>query len=621
MDLGLGFIKDLNIDKVRNLAEDAFNQVKPKNDVEARVYEVLSHKNWGASTTLMNEIAQDTFDYERFLLVTKLMWEAIETPRPSAWRVIFKGLTLLEHLLKNGSERCVDDARNHSHLLRNLDRFNYYEGTVDRGVGVREKSKQVVEILQDDERIREERQKARQLREKFSGRGSAAGGGGGGGDGGKVKYEGYGNSDAKWASSSGGGAAGGGGYGDGGIGSGGRGDSNRGYAGRYGEGDTAPSPRISSPPAAVKKLPKPGPSGGTKVKKAKKKERAIAEEGAAAAPEVDLFSFDLPASASHAPPAAGTDSFDAFQAAPVAAPPAAAAAANDDFGDFRQIVPASFSTQFDAFGTTPSVMAQPAFDAFGPAQTTPTQPMTTMNNAFGSMTMSSTPAVVNAINGPPAAAADNDDFGDFEDADPVAFKSAQKSSDPLSALISLDGLSKNPKKEVKPDNSSLDFSKPLGTNGGTMMGGQQQVFEAPLVLGTGKKGDVGEVFGELLASTPSNQHGRPGMVGMAPGGNYMMGGQQMYPPMQMGMGQPQQGINMGMGRPQQAMMFNPMMGGQPQGNLGMMGANGGMMVANGGMMVANAMHFVSAVKMGPRFHPCFEKIRIVRSNSNEDSPS
>jgi hypothetical protein len=42
-----------------------FNQVKPKNDVEARVYEVLSHKNWGASTTLMNEIAQDTFDYER----------------------------------------------------------------------------------------------------------------------------------------------------------------------------------------------------------------------------------------------------------------------------------------------------------------------------------------------------------------------------------------------------------------------------------------------------------------------------------------------------------------------------------------------------------------------------
>merc|ERR1711971_1228911 len=60
-------------------------------------------------------------------------------------------------------------GRNHSHVLRSLYNFNYYEGTVDRGVGVREKSKQLVELLSDDERIREERGKARQLREKFGG--------------------------------------------------------------------------------------------------------------------------------------------------------------------------------------------------------------------------------------------------------------------------------------------------------------------------------------------------------------------------------------------------------------------------------------------------------------------
>ena len=427
------------------------------------------------------------------------MWEAIETPRPSAWRVIFKGLTLLEHLLKNGSERCVDDARSHSHLLRNLDRFNYYEGTVDRGVGVREKSKQVVEILQDDERIREERQKARHLREKFSGRGASAagGGGGGGGDGGKVKYEGYGNSDAKWTSSSGGGDGGGRGYGDGGIGSGVRGDSsNKGYAGRYGEDDTAPSPRISSPPAAaVKKSPRTSSSGGTKVKKVKKKERAVVPEEApaAAAPELDLFGgFDSAPAVSVPAPAAGFDSFDAFQSAPTAAHPAAAAAANDDFGDFQQIAPVSSAMHFDAFGAAPAAVARPAFDAFGPAQTTPTPPMAMINNAFGNMGMSTRPAVTSTASGPPpAAAADNDDFGDFEDADPVSFKSAQNSSDPLSMLISLDGLSKNPKKEIKPDkNSPLDFSKPLGSNGGAMMVGHQQMFEAPLVLGTGKKGEI-----------------------------------------------------------------------------------------------------------------------------------
>ena len=129
------------------------------------------------------------------------MWESMENQRPAAWRVVFKGLTLLEHLLKNGSERCVDDARNHSHTLRSLHQFNYYEGTVDRGLGVREKSKQIVEILSDDERVREERQKARKLREKFGGNLGGVSGGGGN------KYAGYGNDST----------SGGGGYGDSGI--------------------------------------------------------------------------------------------------------------------------------------------------------------------------------------------------------------------------------------------------------------------------------------------------------------------------------------------------------------------------------------------------------------------
>jgi len=63
------FLKDLSIDKIRNAAEDAINQAKPKSEVEARVYEVLSHKNWGASSSIMNEIAADTQDYEKCKLL------------------------------------------------------------------------------------------------------------------------------------------------------------------------------------------------------------------------------------------------------------------------------------------------------------------------------------------------------------------------------------------------------------------------------------------------------------------------------------------------------------------------------------------------------------------------
>ena len=114
----------------------------------------------------MHEIARDTFDTERFYVVTRLMWEGMENQRPAAWKIVFKSLTLLEFLVKNGAERCVDDARNHGHILRALGQFNYYEGTIDRGLGVREKSKQILDILTDDERIREERQKARKALRK-----------------------------------------------------------------------------------------------------------------------------------------------------------------------------------------------------------------------------------------------------------------------------------------------------------------------------------------------------------------------------------------------------------------------------------------------------------------------
>jgi epsin len=192
------------------------------------------------------------------------MWEAIENQRPAAWRVIFKGLTLTEHLVKNGSERCVDDARNHSHLLRSLDRFNYHEGTVDRGLGVREKAKQLVDILGDDDRIREERMRARQLREKFAGRGGSASNSSSGVGG--SKYAGYGNSDTAWSTGTNKG------YGESGIGS--SGGADRGYAGRYGEGGISGSgpgsPKLTS--SAVGDMPKKS----SKVKKTKKKEKAPA---------------------------------------------------------------------------------------------------------------------------------------------------------------------------------------------------------------------------------------------------------------------------------------------------------------------------------------------------------
>ena len=203
----------------------------------------------------MNEIARDTYDMERFQVVSGLMWDGMENQRPSAWKVVFKALNLLDHLVKNGAERCVDDARNHGHILRSLGQFNYYEGTIDRGLGVREKSKQVLEMLSDDDRVREERQKARKLREKFGKFNAGSSGMGGGGSGAGNSSGGYGNQDS-WKNSSGGG-----GYGEGGIY-----DNDR-ATGRYGKSDTA-TPTFASMPGEKKKKKKKKKPAAEKIEPA-----------------------------------------------------------------------------------------------------------------------------------------------------------------------------------------------------------------------------------------------------------------------------------------------------------------------------------------------------------------
>ena len=57
-----------------------------------------------------------------------------------------RGYVAGEYLIKNGCERCVDEIRDHSFRIRQLQEFNYYEEKLDRGQGVREKAKQLVEL-------------------------------------------------------------------------------------------------------------------------------------------------------------------------------------------------------------------------------------------------------------------------------------------------------------------------------------------------------------------------------------------------------------------------------------------------------------------------------------------
>lgn len=103
---------------------------------------------------------------------------------------------LLNYLVKNGSERVVTSSREHLYDLRGLENYTCVdEQGKDQGVNIRHKVKEMVDFIQDDDKLREERKKAKKNKDKYVGMSNDAlgmgmgyrGGGGGGGGGGGSK--------------------------------------------------------------------------------------------------------------------------------------------------------------------------------------------------------------------------------------------------------------------------------------------------------------------------------------------------------------------------------------------------------------------------------------------------
>uniref|UniRef100_A0A3Q3A8Q5 Clathrin interactor 1a n=1 Tax=Kryptolebias marmoratus TaxID=37003 RepID=A0A3Q3A8Q5_KRYMA len=160
----------LNMWKVRELVDKATNVVMNYSEVESKVREATNDDPWGPSGQLMTEISRATFMYEQFPEVMNMLWARMLRDNKKNWRRVYKSLLLLAHLIRNGSERVVTSTREHLYDLRSLESYHFVdENGKDQGVNVRQKVKELVEFVQDDERLREERKKAKKNKDKYVG--------------------------------------------------------------------------------------------------------------------------------------------------------------------------------------------------------------------------------------------------------------------------------------------------------------------------------------------------------------------------------------------------------------------------------------------------------------------
>ncbi|KAJ5103852.1 hypothetical protein N7532_004381 [Penicillium argentinense] len=314
------------------------NAVMNYTEMESKVREATNNEPWGASTTLMQEIANGTHSYQMLNEIMPLIYKRFTDKSAEEWRQIYKSLQLLEFLVKNGSERVVDDARSHMSLLRMLRQFHYIDmNGKDQGINVRNRSSELVKLLGDVDQIRAERKKARSNRNKFSGfeggmnvsgMNSASSG----------RYGGFGSDSMGYGGYSGGVFGDGGGFGGassdfqegGGGSSGGRRGNRFDEYDEYDEGDISP-PRREAPAAAKPPPKKPEP-----------------------APVEDLFDFGDDEPVAPAAPASNTagkqpasSALNMLDSAPID---------DDDFDDFQSATPApqpSAQTSSNQFGIPP----------------------------------------------------------------------------------------------------------------------------------------------------------------------------------------------------------------------------------------------------------------------------
>ncbi|KAJ5067127.1 clathrin interactor epsin [Anaeramoeba ignava] len=142
------------------------NFVLQYEECEIKVRDATNKDQSGPSSTLLAEISKYTYDSTECDQVLATIWDRLGEEH---WKIVYKTLLVIEHLLKNGSKRAVDEIRRNKFAIKQLASFKYFENRKDQGINVREKSKKLLPLISDLNVLKKERITARKNKNKYIG--------------------------------------------------------------------------------------------------------------------------------------------------------------------------------------------------------------------------------------------------------------------------------------------------------------------------------------------------------------------------------------------------------------------------------------------------------------------
>lgn len=151
---------------MKSVIRNVKNSVLNYEPSEIRIREATSNEPYGASMTLMDEIANDTFKVETYNLVLTMLLKRLTDYQHL--NHVHKALNLTEYLLKHGDLRFLEDMKTRKLIFKRLKRYKFYKNEHEIGECVRTKARIVYDLLGSDE-LEDIRAKASRTKMKIKG--------------------------------------------------------------------------------------------------------------------------------------------------------------------------------------------------------------------------------------------------------------------------------------------------------------------------------------------------------------------------------------------------------------------------------------------------------------------
>ncbi|CAN6666641.1 hypothetical protein TRVA0_038S00760 [Trichomonascus vanleenenianus] len=133
--------------------------------VEIQVRNATSNDSWGPSSRELHEIALLTY-HEKYIHEILNIIEKRLTDKSKNWRHVMKALTLLLYCVYEGSEDVILWLRRHMFLIKTLREFRYADSkNIDQGGPIRSKARVLTELIENEDKLEEERENYKRIRE------------------------------------------------------------------------------------------------------------------------------------------------------------------------------------------------------------------------------------------------------------------------------------------------------------------------------------------------------------------------------------------------------------------------------------------------------------------------